>query len=690
MKLHSFIHRPIVRDLLIFLAFLTLTIIMTWPWVTHLRDAASDPGDTYFASWVLWWDYHQTFHDPLNLFHANVFYPYRYTLALSEHDYGIAMVFFPLFALGLRPLTIHGLATLLGFAFCGYGTFRLARTLTGSNGAAWVAGITFAFIPYRFGQLPHLIYLFAGWIPILLEALVLFLRERSRRRALWLGLAFFMNGVTCIHWLVLTPIPLVLSAIVLIFRYHAWRDFSLWRRGFAAVAVAGLGLIPFLLPYRRAGELYGFVRSAQDALVYSANPIDWLVGDGLNKMWHGLNASISKGEKALFPGLLPLLLALAALFLVKPKHHGEGRLSAQRKILILLDTAAIVCGILIVTISGFGFFKLRIFGFYLLKIYSIIPVVIALILVMLTRILIAYPEIAKSASRQSLIASLRSERRSDGFWLGLIWIVIGFCGSLGMNSLFHRILFEYVPLFRAIRVPARWAMICYLGLALLAGIGAAQLTDLVKRHWPRIPSGTVYFIIAFSLLFEQRAFPLNLIHGAVDPDAVTIRLKQTPMTGGIVELPAGYGTKWNFRYVLRAADHGRPLITAFSGFLPPLEEEIDSLTQAEVIPDRFIDLLEKIPCSYLVVHNDMLGPVNRRAIETVLSRAIARDRIRFIRSFEGADLYAVSKTEPNARSEAPTPFPVSATVSNAVSEKDVDSGRSQNDAAAKNLNAIPR
>ena len=233
-------------------------------------------------------------------------------------------------------------------------------------------------------------------------------------------------------------------------------------------------------------------------------------------------------------------------------------------------------------------------------------------------------------------------------------------------------------------------MICYLGLALLAGIGAAQLTDLVKRHWPRIPSGTVYFIIASSLLFEQRAFPLNLIHGAVDPDAVTIRLKQTPMTGGIVELPAGYGTKWNFRYVLRAADHGRPLITAFSGFLPPLEEEIDSLTQAEVIPDRFIDLLEKIPCSYLVVHNDMLGPVNRRAIETVLSRAIARDRIRFIRSFEGADLYAVSKTEPNARSEAPTPFPVSATVSNAVSEKDVDSGRSQNDAAAKNLNAIPR
>src|ERR687894_377497 len=178
--------RP-VREAAVLLAFCLLTALMTWPWVLHLRDAVADAGDPYMIAWTLWWDYHQTLNDPLNLFHANVFYPYKYTLAFSEHDYGIALLFFPLFAVGVRPLTVHSLATFFAFVLSGYGAFRLARTLTASYGAAWVAGVAFAFIPYRFQRLPHLHYIFAGWIPLLLEALILFVRVRNRRRAAWLG-----------------------------------------------------------------------------------------------------------------------------------------------------------------------------------------------------------------------------------------------------------------------------------------------------------------------------------------------------------------------------------------------------------------------------------------------------------------------------------------------------------------------
>ena len=38
-------------------------------------------------------------------------------------------------ALGAQPLTVHAVAMFFGFATCGYGAFRLARTLTGSTGA---------------------------------------------------------------------------------------------------------------------------------------------------------------------------------------------------------------------------------------------------------------------------------------------------------------------------------------------------------------------------------------------------------------------------------------------------------------------------------------------------------------------------------------------------------------------------
>ncbi|MEP6911970.1 MAG: hypothetical protein ABI923_04400 [bacterium] len=655
--LSQVMRRPTAREAFVFLAFLGLTVAMTWPWVTHLRDAASDPGDPYLVSWILWWDYHQTLHSPLNLFHGNIFFPYRYSLAFSEHHYGIALFCFPLFALGLQPLTVTGIATLIGFAFSGYGAFRLARTLTGSDGVAWVTGIVFAFIPYRFGQIPHLVYLFSGWIPLLLEAVVLFIREPTRKRAAWLGVVFFMNALTSIHWFVLTLIPLGLSALLLLTRHGGWRNAALWRRAAVALVLASVALIPFLLPYARAAQLYGFVRSSEEAHFYSARPIDWLVGEYRNKIWARLNERFRVGEKALFPGMLTPLLALAALLLVKPEQPIEGPRRVSRS-LVLLDTSAIICGILLITVSGFGYFKVRLLGFYLFQTRDAASVGTTLILILLTRFLIAYPHIVKRPRQRNAIASLRLERRSDAFWLGLLWAVIGFSGSLGMNFFFHRFLYENVPLFRSIRVPARWAMICYLGLALLAGLGAKQLGDLITRHWPKIQPVPIYVVIALALLIEQRSAPLSLIHGAVDPDALSLWFKQTPMAGGIVELPATNGNLEIYLYTLRAADHNRPLVTAVSGFETPMSREIQALTHEEVVPDRFLDLLESIPCSYLVMHNDFMGSANQLAMEAVLARGIAAGRLLFIKRYEAGDLYAVTKTEPNAKSEGQPPFPI--------------------------------
>lgn len=657
----SFSRRPGTREFLIFLSFIGLTLVMTWPWITHLRDAASDPGDPYLNSWILWWDYHQTFHSPLNLFHANIFYPYRYTLAFSEHNYGVALLFFPLFAVGLQPLTIHGLATLLGFALSGYGMFRLTRTLTGHYGAAWIAGIVFAFLPYRFGQLPHLNYLSAGWIPLLLEALVLFVRDRSRKHAAWLGIAFLMNGLSCVHWFVLTLIPLGLSFLILIIRTGAWRDWALWRRGIVAVGLASLGLLPFLLPYARAAELYGFVRNPEETLFYSAKPIDWLVGEYRSKIWSKLNMAIRGPEKALFPGVLPPLLALAAFFLVEPASGTyEGEVAERRllrRVVLFLDAVVIVCAILIVRISGYEVLKVRVFGYYLLELYNASPIFVVLVTVLIIRILIAYPEVFRRAREPNILASLRSSRRSEAFWVGITWTVVGFLGSLGMNFYFHQFLYQYISLFRSIRVPARWAMICFVGLALLAGMGAREFSCRAAKLIKLRPI-VIYAVIAVAVMAEQWVAPLSLIHGAVDPDALTLRLKQATMAGGIVELPTTIGKDENYLYTLRAADHAKPLVTAVSGFGPPLPAEIQSLTHEDVIPERFIDLLESIPCSYLVVHNNFLEPANRFALETLLAKAISLDRVRFVRSYDDADLYAITKTEPNVKSEGQPSFPI--------------------------------
>jgi hypothetical protein len=224
-----------------------------------------------------------------------------------------------------------------------------------------------------------------------------------------------------------------------------------------------------------------------------------------------------------------------------------------------------------------------------------------------------------------------------------------------MNFFFHRFLFDLVIFYRSIRAPVRWAMICYVGLSILAGLGAIKVAELVGRWRPLVPRTAIFALLAILILFEQRVAPIEFAHGEVDPDAITLRLKQTPMSAGIVELPAEKDSYAYHRYVLRAADHRRPIITASSSFAPKFVQQIESLTAARPIPDGFFDLLETIPTSYLVVHNSLLSADSRSAIESLVARGVTAGRLRFINSYgdlkASDDLYAIAKIEPKAQTE---------------------------------------
>src|ERR1041384_7834019 len=134
------------------------------------------------------------------------------------------------------------------------------------------------------------------------------------------------------------------------------------------------------------------------------------------------------------------------------------------------------------------------------------------------------------------------------------------------------------------------------------------------------------------------------------------------MRGGIVHLPSGLDNN-NHRYVLRQADHRRPLITAFSGFVTPTVSQIQVLSNERPIPDEFFDLLEGIPTSYLVIHDWALPSPMRDPIQEMLFRGVNSNRLRFVGTFpgteingnEGAQLFAVTKTEPEAKSDSRLP-----------------------------------
>jgi hypothetical protein len=648
-----------LRELLVFLTFCLFTSLLTWPYVGHLRNVVVDPGDPYLVAWVLWWDYHQTFTDPLNLFHSNVFYPLRYTLAFSEHCYGIALPFFPLFALGYQPLTVHAVAMYFAFSLCGYGAFRLARTLTGSNGVAWVAGIIFAFVPFRFHLMSQLPYLFSPWIPLLMEALVLFVRVRSKKRAVWLGVAFFMSGITTISWFTLSLVPFAFAAAVLLTRYGLWREREFWRRGAVALGLASVALLPFMLPYVIASRLYGFKRSIEEVKANSAWPIHWLSVENRNKLWFGMGESMSEGFRfKLFPGLLPILFSLVAMLFgesaAEKRAVASGANDARKSWIARLD--ALIFFAVALSILAVGFDRTKYFG----GVFNYITSERALALLTvasIARLCLAYPAWLRAA-HANLVETLRSERRSDAFWLGILWTIVGFCYSLGWNFFFYRICYDLLPMFRSMRIPTRGAMFAYLGLALLAGLGVKRLAELIAERRPRVSATVVFAVACALLLFEMNGAPLDFMRGATYPDAVTLRLKATRMSGGIVVLPAG--PEVNHLHMLRAADHAKPLIVGTSGFNSPYEDQIEVMTRAGALSQQFMDLLEKIPASYLVVENGIIPPERKADYETFLARSVAAGRLRFVNRFDGRnDLYAVVKTEPGAKSEAALPFGLS-------------------------------
>ena len=149
------------------------------------------------------------------------------------------------------------------------------------------------------------------------------------------------------------------------------------------------------------------------------------------------------------------------------------------------------------------------------------------------------------------------------------------------------------------------------------------------------------------------------MRGEADPDEVTRFLAKTPMKGGLVELPSGTEEHGNYRAVLRAADHRKPLVTAVSGFSSPVVRRIEEDERKAPIPDDLLDFLEGIPTSYVVVHESWLSPEMRTTHRAWIDRGLASGRLVFVKRFDGDarnDLFAVAKNEPSAQPLEPLPW----------------------------------
>jgi hypothetical protein len=294
------------------LLFTVLTAVMTYPQVFHLTDGVHDDGDPLMVTWVLAWVAHQLPRAPAHLFDANMFYPERNTLAFSETLLVPGVIVAPLHWLGVGSILIYNLVFLSGFALSGVGVALLVRRLTGNSGAAILAGIVFAFPPYRIDHYAHLQLQQTQFIPLAMWAFHVLLDTGRLRDGVRLGVLVACQMLSCMYYgLFLIPYMAVVCGAMLTADRRMPRERLVALA--AAAAVVFVAMIPVGRAYMAARKVVG-ERGLAEVADGSATWRNYLAPPEVNAVYGKMFARFMQPERRLFPGFVAIALAIVGLW----------------------------------------------------------------------------------------------------------------------------------------------------------------------------------------------------------------------------------------------------------------------------------------------------------------------------------------------------------------------------------------
>lgn len=532
-------HRWQLRPALAVLSLFTLlTLFFTRPLAAHAFTWALG-GDALVNVRILDWGKTSLLGGPqalLNLPHGNIFYPYRYTFFFTEHLLPTTALVLPVLTLSPSPLAALNLYTLLTFVLTGFGVWLLVTYWTGNLWVGLPAGAIVAFAPPRMLITDQPNIMTIQWMPLAALCLHRWLDE-GRQRDWWLAL-IFVNLQTLSATNYLAHVFLILA---LLFGVYAWvyRE-RLKRRlvlGTLGLALAtGIINAPAWWTYFRVSEMLNIERSLGAVHLGSAHPLNYLMATPDNLVYGGLVPKLSSSIPTSV-GITPPL----ALF----------------------------------------------------------PGLVALLLTLIAVIFLRRPW---SRRQRVVILALLS------------WLAIGFLLSLGINDqalgpklapyvrflLPYRWLYDYVPGFKGLRVPARFAVLVLLALGGLTAYGILALHSRLERQHSRRLLACFSIALVGLISIEFATQPLDgeeYPYGADLPPIYTWLASSTAPEAVVLELPY---SDWSYMYYL--AFHKRRMVNGTSGFYPPPLREAASDLLRQFPNWTSIEWLQRLGVDYVVLH----------------------------------------------------------------------------------------
>jgi hypothetical protein len=584
---------------------------------------------------------------------ANIFHPDPLALALSEHLFGQTLQILPVYWLTGNIILCYNLLFISTFALSGFGAYLLVRDLTGDTRAAFIAGLVYGFLPYRIASVPHLQVLSSQWMPFALWGLNRFITRLPAPgsplpayRALALGTgALVLQNWSCGYYVLYFAPFVPLFVIHRMWTLGTLRTARTWvPLGVAALATVMLSL-PFLLPYREAQFLFGIERPFGEVVRFSANAWSYLTASENLNVWGRALRFSPRPEGETFLGFMPWLLALvaiAAVFFRAPAVSAafdspvaSGFLGAEalaksanwkdkfRRVLTwVLLVATLTQFIALATVLLVGGFEFHLFG---MPIRARTPMRMVFQFVTAAGLLLAV------SPRMRSKAALLAKSPVVFFFLATviaIWLSMGPMPSDGDGRAsgfgIYGGFYHYVPGFNGLRVPARYAMIAGLFVAVTAGFGTRALLDPPKPG--ELSSGrrrTAVLVIAALVLLEGAAIPMEINrtwaqNEAMPPARVMTGAQVPPAYARIASLPAGtvvtefpFGdAAWEIRYTYYAAAHWKPITNGYSGNFPQsYRERVARLQRVTANPDASWQTLRDSGTTHVVIHRNAFAKV---------------------------------------------------------------------------------
>jgi hypothetical protein len=205
----------------------------------------------------------------------------------------------------------------------------------------------------------------------------------------------------------------------------------------------------------------------------------------------------------------------------------------------------------------------------------------------------------------------------------------------------YSFLYEMVPGFAGVRVPARFAMVAVLMLAVLGGLGAARVAR--RRHGSLLLAAVAVAFLAESLVLPFTVNAVTVPPGYNAPAARVYRPQRAPNVyrqfarlapdGILVELPLGE-PDFDLRAVYYSTVHWRPVLNGYSGYFAPHYGKL-ALAVSDVprFPEAALDALRTLGATHVIVHEGAyLDDRGARTVASLVERG-ARELYR-----EGTDV----------------------------------------------------